>query len=46
MCCNFWSNSCDFKDIQTRKKIDYGIKGGRLYYLDLTKKIQRNLVKY
>ena len=31
----FWPNLCVFKDIQTRKTIGYGIRRGKLYYLDL-----------
>jgi hypothetical protein len=34
----FWPNSCVFKDIQTKQTIGYGIKRGKLYYLDLTSK--------
>ena len=35
----FWSSSCIFKDIQTRKTIGYGIRNGKLYYLELTSNI-------
>ena len=31
----FWLDHCVFKDIQARKMIGYGIKKGKLYYLDL-----------
>ncbi|KAF7812189.1 retrovirus-related Pol polyprotein from transposon TNT 1-94 [Senna tora] len=32
----FWPDYCVFKDIQTKQTIGYGIKQGKLYYLDLT----------
>ena len=31
----FWPDHCVFKDIQTRQTIGYGVKRGKLYYLDL-----------
>ncbi|KAL5769631.1 hypothetical protein ACOSP7_013785 [Xanthoceras sorbifolium] len=31
----FWPDFCVFKDIETRQTISYGIKRGKLYYLDL-----------
>ena len=31
----FWPEFCVIKDIQTRQMIGYGIKRGKLYYLDL-----------
>ncbi|XP_070668503.1 uncharacterized protein [Malus domestica] len=31
----FWPSFCVFKDIRTRKTIGYGIKKGKLYYLEL-----------
>lgn len=31
----FWPAHCVFKDIQTRQTIGYGVKRGKLYYLDL-----------
>lgn len=34
----FWPNHCVFKDIQTRQTISYGVKSGKLYYLDLDSK--------
>ena len=34
-CVIFWLDHCVFKAIQTWKTIDYGIKKGKLYYLDL-----------
>ena len=34
----FWLDHCVFKDIQARKMIGYGIKKGKLYYLDLKTK--------
>ncbi|KAM2669596.1 hypothetical protein EV1_005625 [Malus domestica] len=32
----FWPYFCVFKDIRTRKTIGYGIRRGKLYYLELT----------
>ncbi|KAM1474267.1 hypothetical protein ACFX2I_030299 [Malus domestica] len=32
----FWPSFCVFKDIRTRKMIGYGIRKGKLYYLELT----------
>ena len=32
----FWPSFCVFKDIRTRKTIGYGIRKGKLYYLELT----------
>lgn len=32
----FWPHYCVFKDIQTRRTIGYGIRKGKLYYMDLT----------
>jgi len=32
----FWPNFCVFKDVQTKQTIGYGVKQGRLYYLDLS----------
>lgn len=31
----FWPDHCMFKNIQTRQTIGYGVKRGKLYYLDL-----------
>ncbi|KAM7531655.1 hypothetical protein LguiB_035065 [Lonicera macranthoides] len=31
----FWPSHCVFKDIQTKKTIGYGVRRGKLYYLDL-----------
>ncbi|KAM7499356.1 hypothetical protein LguiA_023770 [Lonicera macranthoides] len=31
----FWPSHCIFKDIQTKKTIGYGVRRGKLYYLDL-----------
>nr|KYP50831.1 Retrovirus-related Pol polyprotein from transposon TNT 1-94 [Cajanus cajan] len=39
----FWPNFCVFKDIQTKQTIGYGVKRGRLYYLDLGSKDSRKL---
>ena len=39
----FWLEFCVFKDIQTRQKIGYGIKRGKLYYLDLQSKDSNKL---
>ena len=40
----FWPNSCEIKDIKSKKTIDCGIRRGKLYYLDLdsqsTKRLQ------
>ncbi|KAM1198463.1 hypothetical protein ACFX2H_009809 [Malus domestica] len=32
----FWPSFCVFKDIRTRKTIGYGIRKGKIYYLELT----------
>ncbi|KAK3013785.1 hypothetical protein RJ639_010144 [Escallonia herrerae] len=34
----FWPNFCVFKDIRTRQTIGYGVRRGKLYYLDLVSK--------
>ncbi|KAM1345950.1 hypothetical protein ACFX2H_035067 [Malus domestica] len=39
----FWPSFCVFKDIQTRKTIGYGIRKGKLYYLELTSNSSRML---
>ena len=39
----FWPEFCVFKDIQTRQMIGYGIKRGKLYYLDLQSKDSNKL---
>ncbi|KAM1459176.1 hypothetical protein ACFX2I_036147 [Malus domestica] len=39
----FWPSFCVFKDIRTRKTIDYGIRKGKLYYLELTSNSSRML---
>ena len=39
----FWPNYCVFKDIQTRQTIGYGVKRGKLYYLDLESKTSSRL---
>ena len=31
----FWPNLCVFKDTQTQKTTGYGVRRGKLYYLDL-----------
>lgn len=31
----FWPDFCMFKDIHTRQTIGYGVRQGKLYYLDL-----------
>lgn len=31
----FWPDCCVFKDIKTKQTIGYGVKRGKLYYLDL-----------
>ena len=31
----FWPEFCEFKSIQTKQTICYGIRWGQLYYLDL-----------
>ena len=36
----FWPKFCVFKDIQTRQMIGYGIKRGKLHYLDCSQRIQ------
>ena len=36
----FWPEFCVFKDIQTRQMIGYGIKRGKLHYLDCSQMIQ------
>lgn len=33
----FWPSFCIFQDILTRKTLGYGVRRGKLYYLDLTK---------
>lgn len=33
-----WPDFCIFKDIQTRQTIGYGVRRGKLYYLDLVSK--------
>lgn len=33
----FWPSYCVFQDIRTQKILGYGVKRGKLYYLDLTK---------
>ena len=38
-----WPTYCVFKDIQTRQIIGYGIRRGKLYYLDLAVKITNQL---
>ena len=46
----FWPEFCVFKDIQTRQTIGYGIKRGKIYYLDLqskdSNKLQLALITY
>ena len=39
----FWPEFCVFKDIQTRQMIGYGIKWGKLYYMDLQSKVSNKL---
>ncbi|KAJ9671110.1 hypothetical protein PVL29_027210 [Vitis rotundifolia] len=39
----FWPEFCVIKDIQTRQTIGYGIKRGKLYYLDLQSKDSNKL---
>ena len=39
----FWPTHCVFKDIQTRQTIGYGVKRGKLYYLDLESTISSRL---
>lgn len=39
----FWHDHCVFKGIQTRQFIDYGIKKGKLYYLDLESRLSNKL---
>ncbi|KAJ9707195.1 hypothetical protein PVL29_002269 [Vitis rotundifolia] len=39
----FWPEFCVFKDIQTKQTIGCGIKGGKLYYLDLQSKDSNKL---
>ena len=39
----FWPEFCVFEDIQTRQMIGYGIKQGKLYYLDLQSKDSNKL---
>ena len=34
----FWLEFCVFKDIRTRQTIGYGVRRGKLYYLDLVSK--------
>ena len=34
----FWPEFCVFKDIRTRQTIGYGVRRGKLYYLDLVSK--------
>ncbi|KAL5843425.1 hypothetical protein ACOSQ4_009383 [Xanthoceras sorbifolium] len=44
----FWPDYCVFKNIKTKQTIGYGIKQGKLYYLDLwltdTKKPHQALI--
>ncbi|RVW53234.1 hypothetical protein CK203_091610 [Vitis vinifera] len=39
----FWPEFCVIKDIQTRQTIGFGIKQGKLYYLDLQSKDSNKL---
>ena len=39
----FWPDHCVFKDIQTRQSIGYGVKRGKLYYLDLESETSNRL---
>ncbi|KAM2791026.1 hypothetical protein PS2_002854 [Malus domestica] len=41
----FWPSFCVFKDIRTRKTISYGIRKGKLYYLELTSNSSRMLTQ-
>ena len=34
----FWPEFCVFKDTRTRQTIGYGVRRGKLYYLDLVSK--------
>ncbi|KAJ9535774.1 hypothetical protein OSB04_un001074 [Centaurea solstitialis] len=44
----FWPDYCVFKDITTKKTIGYGVRRGKLYYLELepktSKRVERALV--
>lgn len=41
----FWPSFCVFKDIQARKTIGYGIRKGKLYYLELISNSSRMLTQ-
>ena len=37
---NFWPTFCTFQDILTHQILGYGVKRGKLYYLDLTEAVE------